>query len=178
MRIISGKYGGRILKPPGKFRARPTTDLAKEGLFNILQNYFDFNALKVLDLFAGTGGIGLEFISRGAVHCDLVEKNHHHFSFIKKVIGELHITNAMVFKTDAFKFIPRIKDPYNIIFADPPYDMENLESLPVTILSGQFLAPGGWFILEHSGNYNFTNTPGCFQIRKYGSVNFSFFQNS
>lgn len=176
MRVISGKYGGRQIKPPGNFRARPTTDLAKEGLFNILSNYIDFEGICVLDLFAGTGGIGLEFISRGAASCDMVEKNFRHYKFICSVIEKLNITNVKPVKDDVFKFLLKNNKTYDIIFADPPYDLKNLEKLPELVSSARLLNTLGWFILEHSGEFNFSNKPGFKNLRKYGSVHFSFFQ--
>ncbi|MGC9343209.1 MAG: 16S rRNA (guanine(966)-N(2))-methyltransferase RsmD [Bacteroidales bacterium] len=177
MRIISGKYGGRILKPPKNFRARPTTDLAREGLFNILNNYFEFEGLKVLDLFAGTGSVGIEFLSRGAGHVDFIEKNYIHSNFIKKALNNLEINNAKVIRTDFFKIISGIKSTYDIIFADPPYDLKSFDKIPELIQNENIINSKGLFILEHSDNYSFTSNPFFMNHRKYGSVNFSFFQS-
>ncbi len=177
MRIISGKYGGRIIKPPRNFRARPTTDLAKEGLFNILSNHFYFDKLEVLDLFAGTGSVGFEFASRGAEKVDMVEKNYQHFKFIKKAVEILQADNIHVIKADFFKAIQKIDQFYNIIFADPPYNLTEFEKVPELILSKSILKPDGWFILEHPSHYRFQSLPGFFDLRNYGSVNFSFFKN-
>ena len=176
MRIISGKYRGKVIRPPKNFRARPTTDFAKEGLFNILINSFDFTELKVLDLFSGTGSIGLEFASRETDFVEMVEKNHMHYDFINKTIQNMQINNARVIKTDAFTYIDHIKQSFDIIFADPPYDMEKAETLPEIILSSEILKPGGWFIFEHSKNLEYSNHPDCFDQRAYGSVHFSFFK--
>ncbi len=177
MRIISGKYGGRIIKPPKNFKARPTTDLAKEGLFNILSNHLCFDELEVLDLFAGTGSIGLEFSSRGALKVDVIEKNFLHFKFIKHAAEILQCETIHVIRADFFKIIHKLNDQYDIVFADPPYEMRNFEKIPGLILSGEILKPGGWFILEHPSIYSFDNLPGFFDLRKYGSVNFSFFKS-
>ena len=177
MRIISGKYGGRIIKPPRNFRSRPTTDLAKEGLFNILANHFHFDNLEVLDLFAGTGSVGFEFASRGAEKIDMIEKNYQHFKFIRKAMEILQAKNIQVIKADFFKAIQKIDQVYDIIFADPPYDLNEFEKVPELILSKPILKPNGWFILEHSSHHRFQSLPGFFDVRNYGSVNFSFFKN-
>lgn len=177
MRIISGKYGGRIIKPPGNFKSRPTTDLAREGLFNILSNHFYFDDLEVLDLFAGTGSVGFEFASRGAVRVDMIEKNYQHFKFIRKVIEILQTDNIKVMKADFFKAIKNIHQTYDIVFADPPYDLKEFEKVPELILSKTILKPDGLFILEHPSHYQFNALPGFFDLRIYGSVNFSFFKN-
>lgn len=175
MRIISGKYRGKILQPGKKFSARPTTDFAKESLFNIIQNQFEFEVLKVLDLFAGTGSIGFEFASRDSAGVDSVEVNHNHFSFIQKTAHELGFTQMNVYRLDAFAFIKRCTSKYDIIFADPPYDLKGVTDLPVMIFERKLLKDGGWFILEHSGNHDFQNNLHFKQLRKYGSVNFSIF---
>ena len=175
VRIISGKYGGRIIKPPKNFKARPTTDLAREGLFNILNNRIDFEGLRVLDLFAGTGSVGFEFASRGASRVDMVEINFIHFNFIKKAIQILGAENVKVMKSDFFRIIPGIKQNYDLVFADPPYDMKNFDLVPKLVLSQGILEPGGFFILEHSRDYDFSELPGFIELRKYGSVHFSFF---
>ena len=177
MRIISGKYGGRIIKPPGNFKARPTTELAREGLFNILSNHFYFEDLEVLDLFSGTGSIGFEFASRGAERVDMIEKNYHHFKFIRKVIEILQTENTRVVKADFFKTIQNIHQTYDIVFADPPYNLKEFEKVPELILSKTILKSDGWFILEHPSHYQFNSLAGFFDLRIYGSVNFSFFKN-
>jgi len=176
VRIISGKYGGRILTPPKRFKARPTTDKAKESLFNILGNMLDFEDLRVLDLFAGTGAIGLEFISRGAKEAVFIEKNFQHFNFIRQNLETLGIRNARAFKADAFRALQKLETGFDIVFADPPYALETLDSIPSAVISTEVLLPGGWLILEHSGDYDFANEPGFHSLRKYGSVHFSFFR--
>ena len=178
MRIISGKYGGRIIKPPGNFKARPTTDLAKESLFNILANHWDFEGLEILDLFAGTGSVGYEFLSRGADNVVMIEKKYAHFRFIRKVAEMLSAKNAEIIKADVFKALHKIDKKFDIVFADPPYDMPHFENLPELIFDNNLLKPKGWMILEHPSNYDFKSFPGFFNLRKYGSVNFSFFEKS
>lgn len=175
MRIISGKYRGKILQPGKKFSARPTTDFAKESLFNIIQNHFDFEGLTVLDLFAGTGSIGFEFASRDSAGVDSVEINHIHSSFIQKTLSELGFFQMKVYRMDAFAFIKRCTSNYDIIFADPPFDLDGVGELPEMIFKRELLKEGGWFILEHSGNHDFQNNLHFKQLRKYGSVNFSIF---
>lgn len=177
MRIVGGKYKGRIFKPNKKFKARPTTDLAKEGLFNILENRYDFSDKNVLDLFSGTGSIGYEFISRGCMNITFVEKNYHHFSFIKEIIALLGIKNARLFKTDVFIFLKKSNEKFDIIFADPPFELKNLAELPDSVLNAGILTENGVFILEHPKEYSFTNHPNFKEIRNYGKVNFSFFEN-
>lgn len=174
MRIISGKYKGRRIPVRKSFSARPTTDFAKENLFNVLNNHFDFEGLRVLDLFAGTGSISYEFASRGA-QVDLIEIDYHSFMFIRNTIRELGLENVKPFKADVFKAIPRIKHTYSIIFADPPYTMGNIQATPDLIFSSGILTRGGWFILEHSGKYNFNSQSNFKELRKYGSVHFSIF---
>ncbi len=176
MRIVSGKYKGKVINPPKNFRARPTTDFAKEALFNILYNTFDFSELIVLDLFSGTGSIGFEFASRGAGFVEMIEKSFVHHKSIKKTILELKMDNARVIKTDVFIYIHHIDKVFDIIFADPPYNMEGIEDLPDTILNSGILKPKGWFILEHPKKINFSSHLNCFDARAYGGVHFSFFK--
>lgn len=176
MRIVGGKYKGRIFHPGKSFRARPTTDIAKEGLFNILENRYDFSNKKILDLFSGTGSMGYEFISRGCEQATLVENNFAHYRFILEVIGELKIENARVFKADVFKFLKKSGDLFNIIFADPPYDLKAFETIPDAVLETDLLASEGVFILEHPKEYSFVSHPNFREIRNYGKVNFSFFE--
>jgi 16S rRNA (guanine966-N2)-methyltransferase len=176
LRIISGKYRGKILQPGKKFSARPTTDFAKESLFNIIQNHFEFEGLKVLDLFAGTGSIGFEFASRESAAVDSVEVNHSHYSFIHKTAKELGFSQMNVYRMDAFAFIKRCTSTYDVIFADPPYDLDGIRELPSMIFERELLKLGGWFILEHSGNYDFHDFKNFREVRKYGSVNFSIFE--
>ncbi len=175
MRIISGKYKGRHIKVHKNFKARPTTDFAKENLFNVLNNYFDFSEISVLDLFSGTGSISYELVSRGCVSVDLVESDFHSYEFIKKIINDLHMNEIQPFRADAFKFIQHCPKKYDLIIADPPYTLDKIADLPYLIFIANILKPNGWFILEHSKNYNFSNHPNYRELRKYGSVNFSIF---
>lgn len=176
MRIVGGKYKGRMFHPGKKFKARPTTDIAREGLFNILENRYYFSNKSVLDLFSGTGSIGYEFISRGCEKATLVENNFLHYKFILEVIDLLKIDNARVFKADVFKFVQKSPEQFNIIFADPPYDLSNFAQVAETVLSSTLLAPEGLFILEHPKEFNFSSHPYFRELRKYGKVHFSFFE--
>ena len=175
MRIVSGKYKGRLIKPPKNFKARPTTDFAKENLFNILNNNFDFTELRVLDLFSGTGSISYEFASRECISVTSIESNFRHQGFIKKTIEELGLENIRTIKSDAFRFVKSCKDKFDIIFADPPYDLKEIESIPDYIFSQQVLNSEGWLIVEHGDKTNFGRHPAFIELRKYGGVNFSIF---
>ncbi|MGE0076652.1 MAG: RsmD family RNA methyltransferase [Bacteroidales bacterium] len=175
MRIVGGTFRGRHFTPPKSFNARPTTDFAKESLFNIINNNYDFEELRVLDLFSGTGSISFEFISRGAVRVDSIEVNFVHNRFIKETAQKLGVANLSAIKADVFSFINRCSAKYSIIFADPPYDLKGIDQIPDIIFQRELLEDGGCFILEHSGSYMFTNHPFFKEHRAYGSVNFSFF---
>jgi 16S rRNA (guanine(966)-N(2))-methyltransferase RsmD len=175
LRIVSGKYKGRIINPPKNFRARPTTDFAKENLFNILNNHFDFSALTVLDLFSGTGSISYEFASRGSEHVVSVEKNFKHQAFIKKTVDDFGFSQIRTIKTDVFRYIKTCNEQFDIIFADPPYDLEGIESIPATIFAHQILKKEGWLIVEHGDRTDFSKQQGFQEQRKYGGVNFSIF---
>lgn len=176
MRIVGGKYKGRRITVYKNLKARPTTDFAKENLFNILSNYFEFKKVIALDLFAGTGSISLEFASRGCIEVYTVEKDFRHTKFIKKVIQDLDIQNIFVFNKDVIKFITTFKNKFDIVFADPPYNMEGIDKLPDLIKNNQLVQKNGWFILEHSKAFNFTSYNLFREQRKYGSVHFSIFQ--
>lgn len=173
MRIISGTYRGRRLVPPKNITARPTTDFAKEALFNLLNNQIDFEDAEMLDLFAGTGGIGLEFISRGAREVTSVEMAHTQQNFIIQTCKQLGITNLSLIRSDVFKFIRACKVQYDFIYADPPYALTNLAKLPDLVLP--LLKENGLFVLEHGKDYDFSTHPRYQQTRVYGSVHFSFF---
>ena len=176
MRIISGQFKGRRLQVPTNITARPTTDFAKEGLFNLLNNRIDFEVIDVLDLFAGTGSIGIEFISRDAKSVISVEQNERHSAFIRKVCSELKITNLSLIKTDVFKFIDTCHSQFDMIFADPPYELVQLAQIPDLIFTKKLLKEEGLFVLEHSSKNNFEQHPHFVDHRNYGNVNFSFFQ--
>jgi 16S rRNA (guanine966-N2)-methyltransferase len=174
VRIVSGKYKGRRIPVRKTFPSRPTTDFAKENLFNVLNNHFDFEGLRVLDLFAGTGSISYEFASRGA-NVDLIEKDYHSYLFIRNTISDLDIKTIRPFKADVFHALPSIKHKYDLIFADPPYAMESIPKVPDLIFEHKLLTEGGWFILEHSDKHVFNAHPFFKELRKYGSVHFSIF---
>ena len=177
MRVVSGIYKGRRFDVPHSFKARPTTDFAKENLFNVLSNLIDFdNQVQALDLFAGTGSISLEFISRGCDQVVSVEKDRDHYAFICKILKELGDTSCLPIKADVFKFIGRCQEQYDIIFADPPYALPNLSALPDLIIEHHLLKENGIFILEHGNDHQFEQHPHFMQHRCYGAVNFTFFQ--
>ena len=185
MRIISGIYGGRRLSPPKNITARPTTDFAKESLFNLLNNRIDFEGIDVLDLFAGTGGIGIECVSRGAREVTAVEIAHVQQNWIISCCKQLGIRNLSVIRGDVFKFLNACRTKYDLIFADPPYALEELPTLPDLIFKSSdgsaqnsdcILKEGGWLVIEHGKDTNFTLHPRHVETRTYGSVHFSFFQ--
>lgn len=176
MRVISGKYKRRTFEVPRNFKARPTTDFAKENLFNVLTNLIDFEeCANVLDLFAGTGGISLEFISRGCPRVISVEREPSHHAHIYKVKEQLNEEGWLPLRTDVFRYIEKCHDTFDLIFADPPYALNRLSELPDLIFGKGMLAPDGLFILEHGKEHNFANHTHFIQERVYGSVHFSFF---
>ena len=177
MRIVSGAYKGKRLYPGKNFKARPTTDFAKENIFNVLNNYFDFEELEVLDLFSGTGSISYEFASRGCRAVDSVESNSRYHAFIQKTASELNFTQLAAIRADAFRFLKHTPRVYDLIFADPPFDMKELDRLPQLILSSNLLKQSGWFILEHGRDNDFSTHLQFRELRKYGSVHFSIFVN-
>ncbi|WP_165040431.1 RsmD family RNA methyltransferase [Dysgonomonas sp. ZJ709] len=176
MRIISGKYKGRRFSPPKSFKARPTTDFAKENLFNVLNNEIDWEETTALDLFGGTGGISFELVSRGCPKVICVEKLPAHCSFIEKTKAELKATELTLFKMDVFKYLQHATQQFDLIFADPPYDLKNFADVPKLIFEKDLIKAGGIFILEHSKDYNFSELPLFDDQRVYGSVNFSIFR--
>jgi len=178
MRIISGIYARRRLRTPKNLRLRPTTDQAKEGLFNILANRYYFDELKVLDLFAGTGNIGFEFVSRGAISVTAVENNLVHFKFITSVKKDLEMETLEPYKADVFKFLAYNTRIFDIVFADPPYDMPEVDQIPNAIFADKLLSEHGVFILEHSSNHDFSTHANFKELRKYGKVHFSFFETN
>lgn len=176
MRIVGGAYKGRIFRPGKNFRSRPTTDIAKEGLFNILENRYDFSNKRILDIFSGTGSIGYEFVSRGCLEATLVEIDFVHYRFILSIIDALKLNNVKVYKADAFKFLKKINENFDIIFADPPYNLKSLNEIPDAVFQSGVLSVNGLFILEHPKEHDFSKHPKFREIRKYGKVNFSFFE--
>ena len=176
MRIIGGAFKSRIFRPGKNFKARPTTDFARENLFNILNNRYDFENKKVLDLFGGTGSISFEFASRGCPNVTCVELDRFHYHFICSVIEQLDIRRTVnAINGDVFKFISQTAEQYNIIFADPPYELKRLAEIPDLILNSNLLSPEGLLILEHGKTNDFSSHPFFSELRTYGSVHFSFF---
>ncbi len=176
MRIIGGTLGGRIFYPPGKMpHTRPTTDIAKEGLFNMLQHRLTFDQLKTLDLFGGTGSISFELASRGAGDLTIVEKDPSLHAFIKKTAAQFNIQQLLAVKNDVFKFIRSCREQFDFIFAGPPYALETIETLPGLIFERQLLLPNGWFVLEHTTRHHFTAFPYFRFERNYGTTVFSLF---
>jgi 16S rRNA (guanine(966)-N(2))-methyltransferase RsmD len=175
MRIVSGKYRSRRFEVPKSFKARPTTDFAKENLFNVLANLMDWEDTVALDLFAGTGSISFELLSRGCQEVVCVEKDPAHYAFIKKVKAELKDNHLVTIKGDAFKFIASCTQAFDFIFADPPYSLPDLARIPEQILSGHLLKENGVFVMEHPKEYDFSALPYFTQRRVYGAVNFSIF---
>lgn len=175
MRIISGKYKRRRFDVPKTFKARPTTDFAKENLFNVIGNMIDLEDADALDLFSGTGSIAFEMLSRGCREVVSIEKEFSHQAFIKKVKAELKADNLITIKADAFKYIASCDRQFDFIFADPPYALKNLREIPELILQKGLLREGGIFVMEHPKEYDFSSLPLFFQKRIYGAVNFSLF---
>jgi 16S rRNA (guanine(966)-N(2))-methyltransferase RsmD len=177
MRIVGGKYGGRILPPlPRGFKARPTTDSARENLFNILENLVDFASSDALDLFAGTGAVSCEFVSRGCRSVDTVEIDPLHFGYIRRTAETFGFVELHAIRNDAFRFLGFCRKTYGIIFADPPFASEKTILLPSIVAEQRLLKAGGRLVIEHSSGMDFSGTPGFVENRRYGSVNFSFFE--
>ena len=179
MRIISGTLGGRRINPPLQMPyTRPTTDIAKEGLFNILQNNVDFEGLKTLDLFGGTGSISYELASRGARELTIVEKDNKMAAFIKKTAADLGLENLRLVKSDVFQFIQSSHEKFDFIFAGPPYALATIDELPKLIFEKALLNEGGWFVLEHTPRNNYQNFPYFLREKNYGTTVFSIFEMS
>ncbi len=176
MRIVSGKYRGRTINPPRNLRARPTTDFAKENLFNVLGNIVDFEAIDVLDLFSGTGSISYEFCSRGAASVTSVEVNDVHHAFIRRTARELDFTNLYAVHANVFLYLKSCRKQFDVIFSDAPYDLEGSEEVIDLVFSRDLLKEGGFLVFEHSKGKSFSEHPHFWQSRSYGSVQFSFFK--
>lgn len=176
MRVIAGIYKHRHFEVPRTFKARPTTDFAKENLFNVLSNRIDLEEATALDLFAGTGSISLELLSRGCSRVVSVEKDHQHHAFIKKVMETVKTDCSILIKGDVFKYIDTCASQFDFIFADPPYQLENLAEIPDRVLDRGMLKPDGIFVLEHGEKNDFSDHPRFTDMRVYGSVHFSFFK--
>ncbi len=177
MRIITGLYKGRHFEVPRSFKARPTTDFAKENLFNVLRGYVDFDGLQALDLFGGTGSITLELLSRGCASVTTVESDRRHHAFICSCIKAIGTERAAVLCGDALRFVSRCRKSFDFIFADQPYALPELGSLPDRVMGGPLLAEGGLFVLEHGKDYDFGGRSDFLEHRAYGSVNFSIFRH-
>ncbi|MGN1265494.1 MAG: RsmD family RNA methyltransferase [Muribaculaceae bacterium] len=175
MRIIRGKYGRRRFDVPSNITARPTTDFARENIFNVIENLIDLEGAVALDLFAGTGAVSFEFLSRECESVTSVEKSHVQFNFIRKVRDQLNVKNMTLIKGDVFRFIETTRQKFDVIFVDPPYDLPNFGEIPGKILASELVKPGTVFVMEHSKNYDFSQLPHFHQHRAYGSVNFSIF---
>jgi len=175
MRIIAGELRGRRLHPPTNLPVRPTTDLARESLFNILRNKVDFEEISTLDLFTGTGSISFEFISRGVKQAMAVDADQRCVDFIKQTAKEFEIDNLFAMRSDAFIFLGRSQMSFDLVFADPPYDLKQFDIIPDLVLKS-FVKPGGLFILEHAKEHSFKEHPLFVEQRNYGKVNFTFFQ--
>lgn len=178
MRIISGKLGGRRINPPKNMpHTRPTTDIAKEGLFNILQNRMSFDGIATLDLFGGTGCISYELASRGATSLTIVEKDNAMYNFIKTNIAALNIENVTLLKMEVFNFLQTCHQQYQFIFAGPPYALGTIDELPKIIVQKKLIAPNGYFVLEHTPRNSYEKFEGFSFVRNYGTTLFSFFEN-
>jgi 16S rRNA (guanine966-N2)-methyltransferase len=176
MRIIGGSLKGLRLNPPKNLPVRPTTDLAKEALFNILLNQIEFEGIKVLDLFSGTGNISLEFASRGASEVISVDRSIHCVNYLKDTSRQHKLTQIKTYREDVFKYLNIETEQYDLVFADPPYDLNRIPDLPKVIFEKNLLKPDGLLIVEHQSLQNLSNHPAFAEQRKYGHSSFSFFQ--
>lgn len=175
MRIITGKYKGRHFDIPRSFKARPTTDFAKENIFNVLNGYIDFEGAIALDLFSGTGSISLELVSRGCSHVISIEMDRDHHRFITDCMKKLNTGVCVPLRGDVFRFLKSCKQQFDFIFADPPYALKELPTIPDMIFEKELLKEGGLFVFEHGKDYDFSEHPHFVEHRQYGSVNFSLF---
>lgn len=176
MRIIRGKYGRRRFDVPSSISARPTTDFARENIFNVIENMIELEGIRALDLFAGTGAISFELLSRGAASVTSVERAPVQARFITDTARKLGDNNLHLIRMDALRFISSAPASFDFVFADPPYDMDGFAEIPGKILGSGLVAAGGLFVMEHSGKHDFSSLPGFHSHRAYGSVNFSIFQ--
>ena len=176
MRIIRGKYGRRRFTVPKNITARPTTDFARENIFNVLENIIDLDSASVCDLFAGTGAISFEFASRGCSPVVAVEMAPVQFSFMKEVKEKLGDESVKILRADVFRFLRSAREPFDIVFADPPYDHPRFDEIPGLIFSSELVRPGSLVVIEHSAKRDFSRYPSFLEQRTYGSVNFSIFK--
>ncbi len=176
MRIITGQFKGRHFDIPRTFKARPTTDFAKENIFNVLNGYIDFDGITALDLFAGTGSISLELVSRGCKEVVSVEKDRDHARFIADCMKKINAENDILIRGDVFRFLKSCHQKFDLIFADPPYALPELDTLPDLVFEHDLLAADGVFVFEHGKHNDFSAHPHFKEHRSYGSVNFSIFR--
>ena len=176
MRIITGKYKGRHFEIPRSFKARPTTDFAKENIFNVLNGYIDFENTTALDLFSGTGSITLELLSRGCSQVISVELDRDHHHFIQECLKKLSTVNCIPIRGDVFRFVKSCKQQFDFIFADPPYALKDLPEIPDLIFEKKLLKDNGVFVFEHGKDHDFSQHPHFVEHRSYGSVNFTLFR--
>lgn len=176
MRIITGLYKGRHFEVPRTFKARPTTDFAKENIFNVLNGYLDFEDAVALDLFSGTGSISLELLSRGCQQVISVEADRDHHAFIKQCLKKLGTDKCIAIRGDVFRFVKSCRQQFDFIFADPPYALKELADIPDMIFEKNMLKDDGVFVLEHGKTYDFSQHPHFVEHRSYGSVNFTLFR--
>ena len=176
MRIITGIYKGRHFDIPRSFKARPTTDFAKENIFNVLTQYVDFDGAEALDLFSGTGSISLELVSRGCQTVVSVEMDRDHHRFIQECLKKLNTEACIPIRGDVFRFVKSCRQQYDFIFADPPYALKELPQIPDLILQKGILKEDGIFVFEHGKDHDFSEHPNFIEHRQYGSVNFTLFR--
>lgn len=176
MRIITGKYKGRHFDIPRTFKARPTTDFAKENIFNVLNGYIDLDGAEALDLFSGTGSITLELLSRGCSHVTSIELDRDHHRFICDCVKKLGTEACLPLRADVFRFVKSCRQQYDIVFADPPYALKELPQIPDLVFERALLKPDGILVFEHGKDHDFSQHPRFVEHREYGSVNFSLFR--
>lgn len=176
MRIISGKYKGRQIDPPRGSVLRPTTDVAREALFNIIVHRMDISSMTVMDLFAGSGAVSFEFLSRDCKHVVAVEQQARLVSHMRDLAGKLGEENLIVLRRDVRRYLAGSGQPFDLVFADPPYDLAWISELPSMVLTPAWIKPGGWFILEHGSGHDFAGNTCFLEHRHYGHVHFSFFE--
>ncbi|MEJ8768605.1 16S rRNA (guanine(966)-N(2))-methyltransferase RsmD [Prevotella sp. HCN-7019] len=176
MRIITGLYKGRHFDVPRSFKARPTTDFAKENIFNVVNGYMDLDGTVALDLFAGTGSISLELLSRGCSHVVSVEADRDHAAFIRQCMTKIGTDDCLLIRGDVFRFMKSCKQQFDFIFADPPYALKQLPEIPSLIFQYGLLKDGGLLVFEHGKDNDFSAHEHFVEHRSYGSVNFSLFK--
>ena len=178
MRIISGKWKGRNIIAPKKLPVRPTTDFAKTALFNILANHFDFENVSVLDLFSGTGNISYEFASRGTEYISCVDENVHCVRFIESTFEKLQVHSVRIYKSDVFSFLEHATEKFDIVFADPPFELKDTDRLPSIVFEKDILNPGGWLIIEHQAKRRLTAIKEPDELRTYSNCAFSIYKKN